>query len=115
GIGTGRIGRIAQTTLAALAERVATALPATAQGVLFAGEPDMTIRRVALVGGAGDAYIDAAVASGADVYITADLRHHPVLEARESASLRAGAPAFINVSHAASESLWLAAIAQEVA
>jgi dinuclear metal center YbgI/SA1388 family protein len=114
-IGTGRIGTVAATTLEALATRLAHALPPTAQGVLFAGPADMPVRTIALVGGAGDAYIDAAVTSGADVYITADLRHHLVLEAREAAAIRDGRPGFINVSHAASESLWLAAAAQAVA
>src|SRR5690606_7912794 len=115
GIGTGRIGAVEATTLERLAGRLAEVLPATAQGVLYAGDPGLPVRRVALVGGAGDSFIDAAVAADVDVYITADLRHHPVLEARESASLRAGTPAFINVSHAAAESLWLAGIADEVA
>jgi putative NIF3 family GTP cyclohydrolase 1 type 2 len=114
-IGTGRVGAVAATTLEELATRLARALPPTAQGVLFAGPADMPVRIVALVGGAGDAYIDAAVASGADIYVTADLRHHPVLEAREAAVVRDGRPAFITVSHAASESLWLASAAQAVA
>lgn len=114
-IGTGRVGSVAQTSLAALASALAQVLPPTAQGVLYAGEPSSAVRTVAVVGGAGDAYIDAAVAAGVDVYITADLRHHPVLEAREAAAVRDGNPAFINVSHAASESLWLAATAQALA
>lgn len=112
--GTGRVGAVVPTTLSGLAQAIATALPATAQGVLFAGDPDMTVRRVAVVGGAGDTYIDAAVAAGVDAYVTADLRHHPVLEAREAAALRDGRPALINVSHAASEWLWLAACAHDV-
>jgi dinuclear metal center YbgI/SA1388 family protein len=115
GIGTGRVGTVAATTLEALAEVLARGLPTTAQGVLFAGDPSMPVRTVAVVGGAGDAYIDAAVSCGADVYITADLRHHPVLEAREAATVRDGRPAFINVSHSASESVWLASAAQHVA
>ena len=49
----------------------------------------------------------------ADVYITADLRHHPASEAREQAMLGTG-PALIDVSHWASEWLWLAAGADEL-
>ena len=94
---------------------ISHALPVTAQGVLFAGDPDAPVRRVAVVGGAGDAYIDAAAASGADAFVTADLRHHPALEARELAAVRGGTPALINVSHAASETLWLADCARVVA
>ena len=48
-------------------------------------QPDAVVRRVAVMGGAGDDLFDAVRASGADVYVTADLRHHPVLEAREEA------------------------------
>lgn len=114
-IGTGRVGTVAPTTLKELAAALAAALPATAQGVLYAGDPAAPVRRVAVVGGAGDAYIDAAAASGADAFVTADLRHHPALEARELAAVRDGRPALVNVSHAASESLWLADCARAVA
>ncbi len=58
------------------------------------------------MGGSGDDQFDAARASGADVYVTADLRHHPVLEAREEA--RDGTPYVIDAGHWAMESLWLA-------
>lgn len=114
-IGTGRVGSIVPTSLREFAERIAHALPATAGGVLFAGDADAVVRRVAVVGGAGDAYIDAAVAAGVDVYVTADLRHHPVLEARQAARVRDGRPFLVNVSHAASEGLWLDAAAHAVA
>lgn len=40
------------------------------------------------------------------MYITSDLRHHPASEARENAQA-AGGPALIDVSHWASEWLWL--------
>jgi putative NIF3 family GTP cyclohydrolase 1 type 2 len=114
-VGTGRVGTVAPTTVSGLAAVIAEALPATAQGVLYAGDPAAPVVRVAVVGGAGDAYIDAAAASGADVFVTADLRHHPVLEARERAAVHSGTPALINVSHAASESLWLSDCARVVA
>ena len=41
-------------------------------------------------------------ASGADVYVTADLRHHPALEAREEA--RGGTPYLVDAGHWATES-----------
>ncbi|MFC2535620.1 MAG: Nif3-like dinuclear metal center hexameric protein, partial [Rothia dentocariosa] len=65
------------------------------------------IRRVALCGGAGDSLFDAVRASKADVYITADLRHHPASEFREQELVRGTDTALIDCSHAASESLWL--------
>ena len=60
------------------------------------------MRRVAVLGGAGDDLFDAVRASGADVYVTADLRHHPVLEAREEA--RGGTPYLVDAGHWATES-----------
>jgi putative NIF3 family GTP cyclohydrolase 1 type 2 len=57
-------------------------------------------------GGAGDDLFDAVRASGADVYVTADLRHHPASEAREGAG--DGPPFLIDVAHWASEWPWLA-------
>ena len=59
----------------------------------------------AVLGGAGDSLFEAVRASGADVYVTADLRHHPALEAREEA--RGGTPYLVDAGHWASESLWL--------
>ena len=68
--------------------------------------------RVAVMGGAGDDLFDHVRASGADVYVTADLRHHPVLEAREEA--RGGTPYIVDAGHWATESLWLAGAAERV-
>ncbi|MBM4558630.1 hypothetical protein GS466_27235 [Rhodococcus hoagii] len=73
------------------------------------GRPAQRIRRVAVCGGAGDSLFDAVRASGADVYVTADLRHHPASEARGTAASGEGRPALVDVSHWASESLWLRA------
>ena len=72
----------------------------------MAGPPDAPVRRVALLGGAGDDQLDAVRAAGADVYVTADLRHHPALEAREEA--RGGPPYLVDAGHWASEQVWLA-------
>ena len=72
------------------------------------------ITTVAVVGGSGDAFLSDAAAAGVDAYVTADLRHHPASEAREAAHLRGGRPFLVNVSHAASESLWLAETAAEL-
>ncbi|RBO87625.1 dinuclear metal center YbgI/SA1388 family protein [Micrococcus sp. KT16] len=106
--GIGRVGDLPEETdLAAFARAVHAALPATAGGVRVAGDPAQRIRRVAVCGGAGDSLFDAVRASGADVYVTADLRHHPASEARETAAPGEGRPALVDVSHWASESLWL--------
>jgi dinuclear metal center YbgI/SA1388 family protein len=106
----GRVGELAEpTTLRAYAERLATVLPAAPAGLRISGDPSAAIRRVAVQGGAGDSRFDAVRRSGADVYVTADLRHHPAVEAREEG--RGGAPYLIDAGHWASEWLWLAGAA----
>ena len=47
--------------------------------------PDMTVRRIALCGGSGGEFIGRAAASGAQAYITADVRYHDFADAAESA------------------------------
>ncbi|HUH06498.1 MAG TPA: Nif3-like dinuclear metal center hexameric protein [Egibacteraceae bacterium] len=78
--GLGRVGDLAEPLrLAEIADRLAHGLPSP--GLRVAGDLDAMARRVAACGGAGDSLIPAAVASGADVYVTGDLRHHPTLDA----------------------------------
>jgi dinuclear metal center YbgI/SA1388 family protein len=102
-LGIGRVGELPEAEpLAAFARRVAAALPATSGGVRVAGDPDRPVRRVAVCGGAGDTFFGAARQAGADVYVTADLRHHPASEA-----LEAGGLALVDVAHWASEWPWL--------
>lgn len=114
GTGLGRVGRLAvPTTLGALARSIADILPATAQGVRVAGEYDREVTTVALCAGAGDSLLAHPAVVGADVYLTSDLRHHPASEARERARLGRG-PSLIDVSHWASEWLWLDVAAEQL-
>lgn len=114
GVGLGRVGALPEpTTLGALARRLAGILPPTATGVRVAGEFDRAVSRVAVCGGAGDSLLGEPAVRSADVYVTADLRHHPASEAVETARV-AGGPALIDVSHWASEWLWLEAAADEL-
>ncbi len=102
----GRVGTLPEVvTLAALASRLARVLPAAAGGIRVSGDRKAKVRRVAVMGGAGDSGFEAARASGADVYVTADLRHHPALEDREASG--GGAPFLVDAGHWATESLWL--------
>lgn len=113
-MGLGRVGQLpAATTLGALARRIADILPATAQGVRVAGEYDQEVTSVALCAGAGDSLLANPEVVAADVYLTSDLRHHPASEARERARLGRG-PALIDVSHWASEWLWLDVAAEQL-
>ena len=107
GTGIGRVGRLARpTTLGHLAHALLALLPATASGVRVSGDYSAPITTVALCGGAGDSLLREPKVLTADVYITSDLRHHPASEAREQA-LCTGGPALVDVSHWASEWLWL--------
>ncbi|MDJ0393004.1 Nif3-like dinuclear metal center hexameric protein [Rhodococcus sp. G-MC3] len=100
--GLGRVGSLAEpTTLRSFAARVQRALPETVWGVRAAGDPDRIVSTVAVCGGAGDSFLGAVEGLGADVFVTSDLRHHPVDE-----HLRAGGPAVIDVAHWASEWPW---------
>ena len=101
--GTGRVGRLSEpVTLEEFGQRVADSLPTTATGVRVAGDPDRVVQTVAVCGGAGDSLFAAVRRSGADVYVTADLRHHPASEA-----LAHGSPALVDCAHWATEWPWL--------
>lgn len=115
--GIGRIGDLPETvTLAELAATLATRLPKTAQGVRVAGNLAGEVRRVAVVGGSGDSLFDAVRSASADVYVTADLRHHPASELRERAIFEgSGKPYLLDVAHFASEWPWLVYAAEDLA
>ncbi len=101
--GLGRIGSLAAaTSLDAFAAGVVEVLPGTPGGVRIAGDLDATVRVVAVCGGAGGALIDQARDLGADVFVTADLRHHRAADAGCD-----GGPALIDASHWATEWPWL--------
>jgi len=113
GTGLGRIGSLVRPqTLREFVQHLDTVLPQAAGGIRVAGAADALVSRVAVVGGAGDDMFDAVRASGADVYVTADLRHHPALEAREEA--RGGTPYLVDAGHWATEWLWLESARSEL-
>jgi dinuclear metal center YbgI/SA1388 family protein len=108
--GHGRVGELASSmTLSAFAQHVAAALPGTAHGVRVAGDPDREVRRVAVGAGSGDALLEEAARSGADVYVTSDLKHH-----RAGEFLEGGGPALVDVAHWAAEWTWLPVVERKV-
>jgi dinuclear metal center YbgI/SA1388 family protein len=112
--GIGRVGQLPKpTTLGRLARQLADILPPTAGGIRAAGDYDAPISTVALCAGAGDSLLALPEVLAADVYITSDLRHHPASEVRENARMGAG-PALLDVSHWASEWLWLDTAAEQL-
>lgn len=100
--GLGRVGELPEPmAFRDFVQQVANALPETAWGVRAAGDPDALVRTIAVSSGSGDSFLDAARGLGVDVYVTSDLRHHPVDE-----SLRAGGPFIVDTAHWASEYPW---------
>lgn len=103
GTGLGRVGTLTTPmSLRQFAGHVAKVLPAAPQGVRYFGDPDRQVERVAVCGGAGDSLLPDARRAGVEVFVTADLRHHPASE-----HLAAGGPALVDPGHWASEWPWL--------
>jgi dinuclear metal center YbgI/SA1388 family protein len=105
--GLGRVGDLPSPM--ALQQLVVTArevLPArVVRGV---GDPGQVVRRLAVVGGAGDDMMAAAVRAGADALLTADLRHHKAAERPEGLAL-------VDAGHFATEHPWLSLAADALA
>jgi dinuclear metal center YbgI/SA1388 family protein len=102
GAGLGRIADLPEPEpLRSFVARVGARLPATTWGVRAAGDPDLTVSRVAVCGGAGDSLLDAAARAGVQAYLTADLRHHPADEHGRGSDV-----ALVDVAHWASEHPW---------
>lgn len=100
--GLGRVGQLPEPMrLADFVQQVADQLPATVWGVRATGDPDQMVSTVAVSSGSGDSFLDDVRRLGVDVYVTSDLRHHPVDE-----YLRAGGPAVVDTAHWASEFPW---------
>ncbi|MCH0567441.1 MULTISPECIES: Nif3-like dinuclear metal center hexameric protein [unclassified Streptomyces] len=96
--------------LSEFAARAAERLPATAQGLRVAGDPDAVVSTVAVSGGSGDSLFDHVRAAGVDAFLTADLRHHPASEFMAAAALTTPAarrpPALLDAAHWATEWPW---------
>ena len=73
-----RVGTPAQRSLAAFAAHAEAALGGPIRRY---GAPDRSIRRVAVLGGAGEDFIPQAMAAGADVYLTGEAAYHKALDA----------------------------------
>lgn len=94
--GCGMVGTLPRRMpLASLARLCARRLGAPT--TRFVGEPARPVYRVAVCGGAGMGFADAARRAGADVLVTADIRYH---EAREA---EAGGLALVDPGHQATE------------
>ena len=100
--GYGVVGRLpAPEPLPAFLARVAERLGAGA--LRYVGDDDTVVERVAVCGGAGMSFLGAAVASGADAYVTADVTYHRFFEALDPD----GAPriALVDAGHYETEAM----------
>lgn len=103
-VGIGRIGSLPEPLrFAEFVARANAVLPRTTWGVRASGDPHAWVSRIAVCGGAGDSLLGAVARTGADVYLTADLRHHPADEYRRASDI-----ALVDVAHWASEYPWCA-------
>jgi len=73
------------------------------------GDLDAVVERIAVSGGAGDSLLQRARQAGADVFLTADLRHHPASE-----HLEEGRPYLLCGTHWATEWVGLEPLAQRL-
>ena len=109
-LGLGPVGRVPEPVeLAQLAREAARVLPVGSSGILMSGDPATRIETFAVSGGAGDSLLEAAARSGAQAYLTADLRHHPSSEHIED-----GGCALLCGSHYATEFPWLPIAAKDI-
>lgn len=108
--GLGRIGELVTPVgLEIFAREVKKKLPTNNAAVLVSGELDKKIHKVAICAGAGDSLLAEVRSLNVDLYLTADLRHHPAQDNKELKG-----PALISVSHWASEWPWLKKCANEL-
>jgi dinuclear metal center YbgI/SA1388 family protein len=78
--GLGRVGKLPEAvTLSELAESVKQAFQVPM--LRMVGDPGRQVRKVAVLGGAGDRYVRHALFAGADVLVTGDMGYHSAHDA----------------------------------
>jgi dinuclear metal center YbgI/SA1388 family protein len=105
--GLGRIGKLDKSMdLRSFALSVKTKLGL--HHVKLAGNPDLTVKTVAVCSGSGSGLINKFVVSGAQVYVSGDLGYH---DARTAEALNLG---IIDIGHFASEHLIVDVLARRL-
>jgi len=102
--GLGRVGACALQRFADLVAHVEHAVPGP---VIWTGDPEAEIARIACCTGSGASFIEAAQAHGADAFITSDLKYHD--------AERAPGLGLIGVPHGQMEALMLERWSPELA
>ncbi|MCL6600464.1 MAG: Nif3-like dinuclear metal center hexameric protein [Alicyclobacillus macrosporangiidus] len=94
--GIGRVGRLFRPMpLRDFADHVRERLGLA--HIRFSGDPELTVERVAVLGGSGGRFAASAIAKGAQVLVTSDCDHHTVAEAWQDGL------AIVDATHAALE------------
>jgi dinuclear metal center YbgI/SA1388 family protein len=118
----GRVGVLKNgpITLKKLAETLTSLVRPTVTGIRVAGDLDAKVSKIAVFPGSADDVFDQVRAANADVYITSDLRHHPVLDLRQQAEFEQrqthseiARPFIIEVPHFSAEAVFLEQLLQE--
>lgn len=105
--GLGRIGELDQPMpLFELADTIKTNLGIS--GLRVAGDKDRMVKKAAVCTGSGGSLVQEFLGSGADVFITGDMKYH---EARE---IEQAGLALIDVGHFASEHIVVALLVQRL-
>jgi dinuclear metal center YbgI/SA1388 family protein len=106
-MGIGRIGTLSEPLkLIELAEAIKNRLQL--KQVVIAGDPDLKVLRAAVCTGSGSSLVEQFLGSGAQVFISGDLRYH---DARAIAQAGRG---LIDIGHFASEHLMVEALAKRL-
>lgn len=103
GVGLGRVGTIAGTTLGELARKLSEMWNTQVRVI---GDFDRPVRRIAVIGGSGGDYVAQAKAAAADVLVTGDVSYHDALDA-EAYGL-----GVLDAGHFATEQIMVREIAQ---
>jgi dinuclear metal center YbgI/SA1388 family protein len=105
--GLGRIGDIAQKTdLASFVRHVKNVLKMNT--IRIVGSPNISVKRIALCTGSGSSLLKTAVLSGADVFLTGDIRYHDAKSAQEE---KLG---LIDIGHFNSEHIMVEAVTEKL-
>ena len=105
--GLGRVGEL-EETMELLPLALALKEKLGLKYVKVAGKPDLPVRRVAVCSGSGSSLMKDFYSSGAQVFISGDLRYH---DAREAEALNLG---LIDMGHFASEYLVVEVLAKRL-
>jgi dinuclear metal center YbgI/SA1388 family protein len=104
--GMGAVGELATgVSLRSFLDRAKKTL--SAEALRYSGDPKRTIKRVAVCGGSGSELLSAAIATQADVFITADVRYHTFHAAE-------GRIALVDAGHWETEHLILEPLAEYI-